>query len=423
MLQELLQTPEWGQVQNLWLNLQCAEVNAPFTDRDFLWVWTDRQLNVLQRLVLRKQLTPAIQHEIRLLFQCRFEQVLTRFYPPTPQPYGPQHLVPRGPFTRYQALGDLEQAFRRCQHQLQLPQVPQALRDHVLHDLNFEVIERYIRYQPAEVKALCWQPALEQVVWLSWRETQEDVFSDIEAAGNDIHQRRETALRALKSSPLVSVQCSAVRVLANTEQVEQIAEDYFLPLLQSEQTPETVGLEILTFLPPQERWEWDVLQWLRQKQSNSLRQRAVKYWMCLKHPRHRDFLYQLLQTHAEQWPTSLIYLCWEALLHTSPASTPCEELTDAFPALMPLFQRAVAEHDSHELSRILALFTLLRDPRTLSLMLGALNGTFRQDSVLEQMGGGFQGERLEEANLLKSTLEALGARLYFDSVEEKWRMH
>jgi hypothetical protein len=417
MLQELLASPEWQRVQTLWLSLQCF-FDTPHEDPDWslLRVWVDRELNVLQRLQLQKRLDAAQSQEVQGLFQQRFDQLLQLFYRQRQHPYGYQPAVPRGPFTRYQALADLERMFQSVQKRLKLPQVSQSIRDAVLHDLNFEVVERYTLQQPLALRQEIWNSALERVVWLSWHTPVLETWA--EALPTSEAKTQALALRALKSSEWLSVQCCAIRVIDRTQNRE-IQAKYLLPLFQAEHTPEAIVLEILTGLIPDARWEKPLLDHLRRPASIACHQRVLKCWLALPEHAYREHLRQLLSLSEDQ-PPEFILSAWQALAHTSTHNRPCEELPEAFASVLPIFQHAVMEDHSALLQSALQTCTQLKDPRFVPAIQGALNGQHRQWSPLEKMGGGFQGERRSDNVLLLTALEQFGYRMYFDERLEKW---
>lgn len=417
MLQELLASPEWQRVQMLWLSLQ-SFFDTPQEDPDWslLRVWVDRELNVLQRLQLQKRLDTAQIQEVQGLFQQRFDQLLQFFYRQRQHPYGYQPTVPRGPFTRYQALADLERMFQSVKKQLDLSQVSQLIRDGVLHDLNFEVVERYTLQHPLASRQEIWTSALERVVWLSWHEPVTETWVD--SLPVSVLETQALALRALKSSEWLSVQCCAIRVLDRTQSVE-IQAKYFLPLFQAEQTPEAVVLEILTGLIPNVRWEKPLLDYFQRSASITCHQQVLKSWLALPEHHYRDQLRQQLYLLVDK-PPELILSAWQALAQTSPYARPCEELPEAFAAVLPIFQQAVMEDHSTLLQLSLQTCTLLKDPRFVPAIQGVLNGQHRQWSPLEKMGGGFQGERRSDTALLLSALEQFGYIMRFDERLEKW---
>lgn len=426
MLQELLLSPDWQRVQALWLRLQCFfDVPQASPDWSLLRVWMDRELNLLQRLVLKKQLSPSQAQHVQQLFQHRFDQLLQSFYRQKSTPYTYLPTVPRGPFTRYQALGDLEQAFFEWQKKLRLPQVPQRIRDRVLHDLNFEVVERYAHAQTAEDRGLSWSQALELVVWLSWSE-QNLVLDFPELAMNDL-QVQELALRALKSSGWVSVQCCAIRLLARSQSLA-LQYDCFLPLFKDAHTPEAVLLEILSVWQPDPRWENALLQTLksetpsRHQLAYTTLQQVLSCWLQLPDPQERLLLHQLLQSPQLSWPAVLTLSAWQALARTSGRSRPCEEYPEAYDAVLPLLQQAVLQDHSGLLQEALVTVTLLRDPRFVPVLQAILNGQYRQHSLFEKMGGGFVGERQGETALILNALEQLGCVVSFDERTGKWSL-
>lgn len=425
MFQELLLSPDWQRVQALWLRLQTFfDVPQSNPDWSLLRVWVDRELNLLQRLVLKKMLLPGQAQEIQRLFQHRFDQLLQSFYRQQSTPYTYLPTVPRGPFTRYQALGDLEQVFFTWQKQLRLPQVPQLIRDRVLHDLSFEVIERYTLSQPLEQRGDYWSQGLAFIVWLAWSEQPFDVgFPELNLTEEQI---QELALRALKSSGWVSVQCCAIRLLARAQSLS-LQDTYFLPLFEDEHTPEAVLLEILSVWKPDPRWEKPLLQRLQtasnvQTLAYTTLQRILSCWLLLPAPQERLFLHQLLQTHLEIWPATLVLSAWQVLARTSGQVRPCEAFPEAYDSVLPLLQQAILQDHSGLLQEALVTVTLLRDPRFVPVLQGILNGQHRQHSLLEKMGGGFLGERQNDTALLLQTLEQLGCVMRFDERTGKWAL-
>lgn len=418
MLQELLNSPEWQQVQVLWLRLQYFfEAPDVAPDWSLLRVWVDRELNVLQRLRLRKVLSAAQIHEIQGLFQQRFDQLLQSFYQQRQTPYAYLPAVPRGPYTRYQALGDLEAVFFQCQKALRIPQVQQSVRDRVLHDLNFEVVERYVLSQPETERGTCWQAVLERVVWLSWF-AEPLPASWAEAIALDAEQTEQLALRALKSSDWVSVQCCAIRILARNPSLI-VQQTVFLPLFQDPQTPESVILEILSTLQPHPTWEEPLIDALvRHTWAYTTLQRVLHCWVQLPIHHETESLQKLLHT----WSVvpELQLSAWQALARTSRLPRPYEQFPEAYDRVQAILQEAVIKDHSGLLQQALQTCAQLKDPRFIPLLQSILNGRYRQHSVLEKMGGGFSGERQSDTEGLLAALEQLGCTLVFDEFAEKW---
>src|SRR5690606_16959056 len=117
---------------------------------DLLRLFIDRHLNQLQRLTLSGLLGLEQQQRLEALVQARFEQALNELNRQRQQrqPYLVEDQIRRGPFSHYQALGDLERQLKTAQQALKISQLPHATRSLVLHHLNLTLLEDLARRWP-----------------------------------------------------------------------------------------------------------------------------------------------------------------------------------------------------------------------------------------------------------------------------------
>ncbi|MEZ0370932.1 MAG: hypothetical protein ACAI44_17705, partial [Candidatus Sericytochromatia bacterium] len=250
-LRERLAAPDWQALQADWQALLAlTEHPREEIPWDSLRVAIDRNLNTLQRLVLQRKISSEEQIVIQDLIQARFDLALEHLNQQRQQrqPYLAESRSYRGPFSRHQAIGDLETGLREVQAELGLMQVPRMIRQHVLHDDNLELLERHTLLHPPESRGAIWRGSLQQLVLLSWTELDATEALDQllqQLPGQDLVALAE---RVLKSSRFVQSQCSAVRVLGQLGGAERF-KSLLEPLLTYARTPPSLQQEILLSLP------------------------------------------------------------------------------------------------------------------------------------------------------------------------------
>lgn len=411
-----LDSSDWKAVQGVWLALlNLAEYPTEAVPWDLLRLHVDRHLNCLQRLVLSKVMSVEEQHQIEDLLQARFDQALEQLNRQRQQqrPYwvAPDHY--RGNFSRFQAMGDLEQVFNQLKTELGLKQVPRQIRFQALHDLNLELMEKYLLRQPLESKALLWPAALEHTILLSWSDLHQDalaeLMSDLSTAdANDL------AHRVLKSSRFLQAQRSAVRVLANALPQPEVVET-FRQILSYSETPASLILEILQVLPAQVSWEPVLLDLLEQGQRDSAELLAVllNKWQELESPRQSQRLLTIFQA-ARGWQPQTRCLAIHALARHG--------LLTGMDQVSAILQEAARADDTRLLQLAAETLVLFKDTRAVPYLLAALNGQYRQQTRLEKLGQAFASEQQEQLPILVNLLEKLGQEMHFDPSSGLWKI-
>lgn len=410
-----LESPDWQALQVLWLALQAlAEHPADVVSWDILRLFVDRQLNGLQRLVMQHLLSVEQQRQLEALLHTRFDQVLEQLNRQRQQqkPYwvAPQHY--RGPFSRYQALADLEIAFQRLQAELNLPQVPRQIRFQALHDLNHELLEKRALSQPVAEKAQVWQADLEHIVALAWRELPPD-----QALAEVLEQLPERdpvelAERVLKSTRFLQAQCSAVRVLGQRLTPQALAET-LQPLLSYPETPARVSQEILAAVALDESWEPALLELIeRPETSHELREQAIRKWRQLAQPQLVTRLLQTFQA-ARNWHPISRLLAIQALAHHG--------VYAGVEQVLAFLQEAARSDDARLLQAATEALVQLKEPQAVTYLLAVLNGQYRQETALERLQHAFLSERQEQYPFLVEALEKLGQPVEQEPLSGRWK--
>ncbi len=416
MTSSWLKSRDWQAVQGVWLALlNLSEYPTESVPWDLLRLHVDRHLNCLQRLVLSKAMRVDEQRQIEDLVQARFDQALEQLNRQRQQqkPYwvAPDHY--RGNFSRFQAMGDLEQAFNQLKAELKLNQVPRQIRFQALHDLNLELMERYLLRQLPEEKALLWRAALQHTILLSWSEEHDDALADL-MADLPTADADELAHRVLKSSRFLQAQRSAVRILARSLPQAEIVET-FQQILTYSETPDSLILEILQVLPEDLSWEPILLDLLEQdspQPRSELRQVLLNKWQQLDAPRQSQRLLQIFQS-ARGWHAMTRCLAIHALARHG--------LLTAMDQVSAILQEAARADDTRLLQLAAETLVLFKDTRAVPYLLAALNGQYRQETRLEKLGHAFASEHQEQLPLLVKLLEKLGQEMHFDPSSGLWK--
>lgn len=412
-----LESPDWQAVQGVWLALlNLAEYPTEAVPWDLLRLHVDRHLNCLQRLVLSKAMRVDEQRQIEDLVQARFDQALEQLNRQRQQqkPYwvvAPDHY--RGNFSRFQAMGDLEQRFNETKTELELSQVPRQIRFQALHDLNLELMEKYLLRQPVEQKPLLWRAALEHTILLSWSETYEEALTTL-MSDLSIADASDLAHRVLKSSRFLQAQRSAVRVLARDLPQVEIVET-FQQILNYSETPDSLILEILQALPAQLTWEPVLLDLLEdlQRDSSELRHVLLNKWQQLESPRQSQRLLSIFQS-ARGWQARTRCLAIHALARHG--------VLTAMDQVSAILQEAARADDTRLLQLAAETLVLFNDTRAVPYLLSALNGQYRQQTRLEKLSHAFASEQQDQLPILVSLLEKLGQEIHFDRSSGLWKI-
>lgn len=421
-LTALLEAADWQTLQTGWQALlaltEHPQEQIPWDD---LRIFIDRSLNALQRLVLTGQLSIEQQFLVQDLVQSRFDQALEHLnlQRQQHQPYGPEYRAYRGPFSRHQAMGDLEIVLRELQQQLALQQVPRAIRLHVLHDDNFELLERYALQSLPVQRAANWQGALTAVASLSWTEQTSALCLQETLEQLPAQNMVELAQRVLKSSRFVQAQCSAVRVLARFLTPQDL-QGLFEPLLDYAETPGSLIYEILMLpkLAGNPRWAEVLLRLVSQPRSDrdrgrvpfgQIRQLALK--KLAEFPEAAPQL-QLSFQQARDWEPKTRLQAIQTLARA--------EIYTGFEQVVILLQEAARQDDVSLLQQSVDTLVLQRDPAAIPFLLAVLNGQYRQETALERFRSAFVAERQEQYPFLLLALEKLGQPVVQDPVSGRW---
>lgn len=428
MLQPPLEAPEWQRLQQTWLGLLAlAEQPPEALAWDDLRLYVDRHLNQLQALVLRKLLSPEQQQGICFWMQARLDQVLHELnrQRQQTQPYLSEDALRRGPFSHYQALGDMEREMLQLQRTLHIISLPYALRNLVLHHLNLTLLADTARHWPVAVRAAHWQAALPLLVGLSWSEADpQQALSDLLAALPDTEAERVAlAWRALKSSGFVQAQCAAVRVLADAVPLT----DDLLRLLAYAETPLPVRLEILWHWPPP--WPAAALPVLLELLQlpapvaasadwERLRQLALRRYTASVAvddaealARAQTALLQCLQ-QGPRWQVSTRLLAIQSLARWGCAT--------AFDEVLALLQGAAAQDNAPLLLQAAETLASLGDARAVAPLLAVLNGKYRLTTAWERYGQVFEAEQQQQAVGLVQALRQLGVTVSWQADQARW---
>lgn len=424
----LLESAEWQRLQQNWLGLLAlAEQPREALDWDQLRLYVDRHLNQLQPLVLRKLLSPAQQHDICFWMQARLDQVLQELnrQRQQTQPYLTEESLRRGPFSHYQALGDLERELQRQQAEQAGSSLSYAERNLVLHHLNLTLLADAARRWPLAERAARWQQALPLLVCLSWSSAEpQTALAEMLAALPDTEAEQVSlAWRALKSSTFVQAQCAAVRVLAAAVPLS----GDLLRLLAYAETPLPVRLEILWHWPP----SWPVsaqpvLLELLQRPAEAgtssdwerLRQLALRRYAATVPSEQPEVLasaqqalLQCLQA-APGWQAPTRLLAIQIL-----ARWGC---VTAFDEVLALLQGAAAQDNAPLLLQAAETLASLGDARAVPPLLAVLNGKYRQTTAWERYGQAFAAEQQQQASGLTQALRQLGVTVLWQTEQARW---
>ncbi|MBF2052593.1 MAG: hypothetical protein IGS03_03910 [Candidatus Sericytochromatia bacterium] len=429
MIQPPLEAPEWQRLQQTWLGLLAlAEQPPEALAWDDLRLYVDRHLNQLQPLLLRKRISPEQQQGICFWMQARLDQVLHELnrQRQQTQPYLSEDALRRGPFSHYQALGDMEREMQQLQKTLNVSSLPYALRNLVLHHLNLTLLADTARHWPAAERASRWQAALPLLVWLSWSEAEpRQALSDLLTALPDTEAERVAlAWRALKSSDFVQAQCAAVRVLAG---VVPLTGD-LLRLLDYAETPLPVRLEILWHWPPP--WPAAALPvLLNLLQLPAPAAASSTDWERLRQLALRRYTASVAVDDAESLARaqSALLRC----LHQGPGwQVPTRLLAiqslarwgcaTAFDEVLTLLQEAAAQDNAPLLLQAAETLASLGDTRAVAPLLAVLNGKYRQTTAWERYGQIFEAEQQQQAAGLVQALRQLGVTVNWQADQARW---
>lgn len=418
----MLAAEDWRVLQADWQALLALTENPrEYIPWDALRVYVDRHLNTLQRLVMQRLITPDQQHGIQDLVQARFDQALEHLnlQRQRAQPYVSESRSYRGPFSRHQAASDIEVELRSAQQSLALAQVPRAIRTHVLHDDNLELLERHTLSSPPEARGEVWREALSQIVCLSWTdqdasEALEDLLAKIPEQGLG-----ELCQRVLKSSRFVQAQCAAVRLISRTTEPEALRQ-LLEPLLLYPETPATLQQEILLVLshPIDEAWGRSLMRLLRSHEGRSdngrvslaqVRQLALR--RLAEQPGLATELLALFQ-QARGWDSRSRLGALQTLARAG--------IYTGFEQVIALLQDAARQDDPVMLQQVVETLALQRDPAAIPFLMGVLNGQYRQETALERFRRAFAAERQDQYPFLLQALEKLGQTVIQDPHTGKW---
>ena len=417
----LFNNPIWQAVQADWQALQLlAEEAMLFEKWDLLRVYLDRQINQLQRLVLQQSLSPEAQNTVAELMQLRFEQAMSQQKKQQiRQVYQLESQAHRGPFSRYQALGDLERAMLMEQHAQELSQTPRSIRQSVLHDANFELMESFARRQTREQRGQQWQQGLNLLVLLSWTEAPaqqalEQLMLEI-TKFSDTSEVQALALRSLKSSRHLQVQCAAIRLLAG----DYPPWDELIKLIESPHTPSRVLQELLNIPPPYPEALGQVLLELLKRPSledgqmrqGELRRQALALFPKAAGLEEGILLLQVFQ-QARNWHVLTRLMAVRVLTQFGHYV--------GFDESVALLQQAAREDDIPLLEAATETLVALKKPEACSFLLAVLNGQYRQETAYERYRQAFKAEIQSQYPFLKRALEKLGQKVIEDPVSGQW---
>lgn len=422
-LSELLAASDWQALQSDWQAL-LALTEQPREDVpwDKLRVMVDRHLNTLQRLVLQKQIRTEAQPVIQELIQARFDQALEHLNQQRQrqQPYLAESRSYRGPFSRHQALGDVEAGLRNVQQELGLAQVPRRIRQHVLHDDNFELLERLTLQHEPQTRGTIWHDSLHQLVLLSWTELDAATALEQQLTQLPEHDLEQLAERVIRSSRFVQAQCSAVRLLLQLSPPPR-HKQLLKPLLLYSETPASLQQEILLQLPQPLDTEWGqaLLELLGQTRPDrpgarvshaSVRQQALR--RLGEQPELADELLALFQ-QARGWDARSRLQAIQTLARAG--------IFTGFEQVIALLQDAARQDDTLLLQQVVETLVLQRDPASVPFLLGVLNGQYRQETAIERFQRAFAAERQEQYPFLLKALERLGQKVVQDPHTGRWK--
>lgn len=422
LISDLLASSDWQTLQADWQAL-LALTEQPREDVpwDALRVAIDRNLNALQRLVLQKLISSEAQFVIQDLMQARFDLALEHLNQQRQrqQPYLAESRNYRGPFSRHQALGDVEASLREVQQELGLTQVPRMIRLHVLHDDNFELLERHTLLHSAPDRGAIWHGSLQQLVYLSWTELEPAPALASLLESLPAQDLAALAERVLKSSRFVQAQCSAVRLLhqlGSPERFKQLLQ----PLLIYPETPASLQQEILLLLPAplDSDWGQTLLVLLRRPGEGSgrvsqdvVRQLALR--RLAERPELADELMVIFQS-ARGWDSRARLQAIQTLARAG--------IFTGFEQVIALLQDAARQDDTLLLQQVVETLVLQADPAAIPFLLGVLNGQYRQETALEKFQRAFAAERQEQYPFLLQALERLGQKVIQDPHTGRWKV-
>ncbi|MGV3522977.1 MAG: HEAT repeat domain-containing protein [Candidatus Sericytochromatia bacterium] len=371
---------------------------------------------------MQKQL-PAVEAEaLEQLLHCRVDQVRQQQQPSLPAaPYlRPSHSL-RGPYSRHQALYELEnrlETHRREQGNLQLSL---SQRLNCLHDLNLELLESLAQQTPAQQRAERWEAAIKWVVELFWQAPEPSSARDPLFERLSQEDPAELAAWALRHSPAITSQCAALRLQAQSLMPDEL-EQAWLPLLTYPATPVPVLLEILQRLPQPAGFRLynSLLELVMQSRSDhppdsfaSVRQKALHMLAYAPAQPTGPLLQQGVRAHRQDWQLRTTLQALQTLARLG--------YTEGFEWALEALQEAARQDDPPILQLAAETLGLQGDPRAVPYLLGVLNGQYRQLTALEQFRSAFAAEIQEQQPVIQQALERLGCPVQQDPISGRWQ--
>lgn len=408
---------DWAPVQADWAALLSLAEQPVACDLDSL------RLSVLRRAAgLQQQLPPAQADALEQLLQRRVDQIRMQQQPnTTASPYLRPPYPLRGPYSRHQALYELENQLenhRRAQHNLQLPLAQRLL---CLHDLHLELLEQVALHTPSERRPERWEAALQLVIQLSWDAPPPEQARDPLFERLSQEDPAELATWALRHSPSITSQCAALRLQAHSLMPQEL-EQAWQPLLDYPATPVPVLLEILHLLPPAPSAQIysQLVALVGQARSDhppeafaSVRQQALRRLGQAPPRPTGTALHTLFQQQHQHWQLRTVLQALQTLARLG--------IPEGFELALETLQAAARQDDPPILQLAAETLGLLGDARAIPYLLSVLNGQYRQLTALEQFRSAFAAEFQEQQPVLTQALERLGCPVQQDPISGRWQ--
>lgn len=447
----LLKTQPWQHIQLYWESLSAfcehfwnqndpdyfADEDEPPTQAvtygelnwDLLRLFIDRRLSELQPLILKQFLTQDESTIIQRLVLLRFEQVLQRLnyqrqqlhhqYAVSPDPY----LRPL--YSRYHALREVEELLQEFRKDSELNKVlTLGVCQHMVEDLNMELIEQYAKTLPPEQKPTVWPVLLRSLMLLSCNQISHPMAMNQVMDLMRQENLLELAIRVLQSSPFARSLESAL-VVAGAVPVPEVRQAIYRLLHRKEIDYQVQKKAIKVMAEHPEATDLPVLFEVIQSPLDDNHKRDLFFYQV----REAAIMAMAAYSQSSTVRVQVLQILQDSI--QSPVWGPQSQLQ----AIRMLAQcevyvgfelavTALQMSTQRDFARIqeLAADTLvaLRDRRAIPFLISTLNTFTQSETVMERYKGLFQKEKQSTVDHLCRCLQQFGVQVSQDMVTGEW---